>query len=125
MAKVKKRKEEPEVTVRAVAKYVRTSPRKLRLVADLIRNRDVQDAWNVLTFTPKRAARPLLKVLESAVANARNNNGIEPETLVVHRVMIDEGPTMKRFTPRARGRASAIKKRSSHITVVVAPKGEA
>lgn len=111
--------------VRAIAKYVRTSPRKLRLVADLIRGKSAQEAWSILEFTPKRAAGPLKKVLESAIANAQHNNEMAPESLAVARVMIDEGPTMKRFMPRARGRAAAIKKRTSHITVVVAPKGEA
>ncbi len=111
--------------VRAIAKYVRTSPRKLRLVADLIRGKSAQEAWSILEFTPKRAAGPLKKVLESAIANAQHNNEMAPESLAVARVMIDEGPTMKRFMPRARGRAAAIKKRTSHITIVVAPKGEA
>ncbi len=111
--------------VRAVAKYVRMTPRKLRLVADLIRGKSAQEAWSILEFTPKRAAGPLKKVLESAIANARHNNEMAPESLNVSRVLIDEGPTMKRYTPRARGRAGAIKKRTSHITVVVAPKGEA
>ncbi len=125
MAKTKGPKDAPEVQVRAVARYIRTSPRKLRLVAALIRGKSAQDAWNILEFTPKRAAEPLKKVLESAIANARHNNDLEPESLDVYTVMIDEGPTLKRFTPRARGRASAIKKRTSHITVIVAPKGEA
>lgn len=125
MAKGKAVAGEPEVQVRAVAKYIRTSPRKMRLVADLIRGKSAQEAWNILEFTPKRATGPLKKVLESAIANAQNNNDIPAETLMVHRVMIDEGPTLKRFTPRARGRASAIKKRTCHITVIVAPKGEA
>lgn len=125
MAKGKAVAGEPEVQVRAVAKYIRTSPRKMRLVADLIRGKSAQEAWNILEFTPKRATGPLKKVLESAIANAQNNNDIPAETLMVHRVMIDEGPTLKRFTPRARGRASAIKKRTCHITVIVVPKGEA
>ena len=125
MSKVKAVKGEPEVQVRAVAKYIRTSPRKLRLVADLIRGKSAQDAWNILEFTPKRAAGPMKKCLESAIANAQNNNDLAAESLVVHRVMVDEGPTLKRFMPRARGRASAIKKRTSHITVIVAPEGEA
>lgn len=125
MGKGKAVTDEPEVQVRAVAKYIRTSPRKMRLVADLIRGKSAQDAWNLLEFTPKRAAGPMKKVLESAIANAQNNNDIAPEILKVHRVMVDEGPTLKRFTPRARGRASAIKKRTCHITVIVAPKGEA
>lgn len=111
--------------VRAIAKYVRVTPRKLRLVADLIRGKSAQEAWSILEFTPKRAAGPLKKVLESAIANARHNNELAAESLNVARVLIDEGPVMKRFTPRARGRASAIKKRTSHITVVVASKGEA
>lgn len=125
MGKGKAVKGEPEVQVRAVAKYIRTSPRKMRLVADLIRGKSAQDAWNILEFTPKRAAGPMKKCLESAIANAQNNNELAPETLKIHSVMVDEGPTLKRFTPRARGRASAIKKRTSHITVVVTPEGEA
>jgi large subunit ribosomal protein L22 len=111
--------------VRAVAKYIRITPRKLRLVADLIRGKSAQEAWSILEFTPKRAAGPLKKVLESAIANAKHNNDMVAESLKVATVLIDEGPVMKRFTPRARGRASAIKKRTSHITVVVASKGEA
>lgn len=125
MGKGKAVKGEPEVQVRAVAKYIRTSPRKMRLVADLIRGKSAQEAWNLLEFTPKRAAGPMKKCLESAIANAQNNNELAVDTLTVHRVMVDEGPTLKRVTPRARGRASAIKKRTSHITIVVAPKGEA
>ena len=111
--------------VRAVAKYVRITPRKLRLVADLIRGKSAQEAWSILEFTPKRAAGPLKKVLESAIANAKHNNNMVAETLAVSTVLIDEGPVMKRFTPRARGRASGIKKRTSHITVVVSSKEEA
>lgn len=125
MGKGKAVKGEPEIQVRAVAKYIRTSPRKMRLVADLIRGKSAQEAWNMLEFTPKRAAGPMKKCLESAIANAQNNNDIPADSLTVHRVMVDEGPTLKRFTPRARGRASAIKKRTSHITIIVAPKGEA
>lgn len=125
MGKGKAVQNEPETQVRAVAKYIRTSPRKMRLVADLIRGKSAQEAWNILEFTPKRATGPMKKVLESAIANAQNNNDLAPETLTVWRVMVDEGPTLKRFTPRARGRASAIKKRTCHITLVVAPEGEA
>ena len=115
----------PETQIRAVAKYIRTSPRKMRLVADMIRGKSAQEAWNILEFTPKRATGPMKKVLESAIANAQNNNDISAETLNVWRVMVDEGPTLKRFRPRARGRASAIKKRTCHITLIVAPEGEA
>lgn len=111
--------------VRAVAKYIRTSPRKLRLVADLIRKKPVNDARVILQFTNKRAAQTLQKVLESAIANAENNEELEAENLLVHRVFVDGGPTMKRFTPRARGRASSILKRTSHVTVVVKPREEA
>lgn len=115
--------ETPEV--RAIARYVRTAPRKLRLVADMIRGRSVNDARTILLFTNKRAARTLAKVLESAVANAENNEELEADSLVVHQTYIDEGPVMKRWTPRARGRASQIIKRTSHITVVVKQREEA
>ena len=125
MGKGKAVQTEPETQIRAVAKYIRTSPRKMRLVADLIRGKSAQEAWNILEFTPKRATGPMKKVLESAIANAQNNNDLSPETLNVWRVMVDEGPTLKRFRPRARGRASAIKKRTCHITMIVAPEGEA
>ena len=108
MGKSKAVKGEPEVQVRAVAKYIRTSPRKMRLVADLIRGKSAQEAWAILEYTPKRAAGPMKKCLESAIANAQNNNDIAPESLRVHRVMVDEGPTLKRFTPRARGRVECL-----------------
>ncbi len=111
--------------VRAVAKYVRTAPRKLRLVADLIRGKSVNEARVILQFTAKRAAATLQKVLESAIANAENNAELDAEDLNVYRVFVDEGPTMKRWIPRARGRASGVKKRTSHITVVVKPREEA
>ncbi|MGE0492646.1 MAG: 50S ribosomal protein L22 [Vulcanimicrobiota bacterium] len=111
--------------VRAVAKYIRTSPRKLRLVADLIRGKSVSDARVILQFTPKRAAATLQKVLESAIANAENNEELDAEDLSIHKIFVDEGPTMKRWVPRARGRASAIKKRTSHVTVVVKAREEA
>lgn len=115
--------ETPEV--RAVARYIRTSPRKLRLVVDMIRGKSVNDARVILYFTNKRAAHTVAKVLESAIANAENNEELDAESLVVHRVWVDEGPTMKRWTPRARGRASQICKRSSHVTVVVKQREEA
>ncbi|MBI2264364.1 MAG: 50S ribosomal protein L22 [Armatimonadetes bacterium] len=108
--------------VTAVAKYVRMTPRKLRLVVDLIRGREVSEAENILRFTPKRAAKVLHKVLKSAVANAENNFKMDPGSLFVSKACIDQGPTMKRFMPRAMGRASMIRKRSSHITVGVAVK---
>lgn len=107
----------PRSGVRAVARYVRMSPRKLRLVADAIRGRRVVEARALLRFARKRAAGPLAKVLESAVANAENNFDLDAEDLVVARLTVDEGPTMKSWIPRARGRASRIHKRTSHITV--------
>ncbi len=105
--------------VRAVAKYVRTAPRKLRLVIDIVRGKEVKDALTILKFTPQRAARVLEKVLNSAVANAENNFRMDKDNLYVYRAYIDPGPTMKRWIPRAQGRASAIHKRTSHITFVV------
>ncbi|MBI3925475.1 MAG: 50S ribosomal protein L22 [Armatimonadetes bacterium] len=110
--------------MKAIARYLRSAPRKLRLVADLIRGKAVNEARVVLQFTPKRAARTMAKVLNSAVANAENNKDLDPESLVVHKVFVDEGPALKRWTPRARGRASAIRRRTSHITLVVKQREE-
>jgi large subunit ribosomal protein L22 len=107
--------------VRATAKYVRVSPYKVRQLTPLITGEPVGDAVNILTFSDKGAAKPLLKVLNSAVANAENNDGLDPDELVVHQAFADEGPTLRRFQPRAMGRAYRIRKRTSHITVVVAP----
>ncbi len=105
--------------VKAVARFVRTAPRKLRLVMDIVRGKDVKEALTILRFTPQRAARLLEKVLNSAVANAENNFKMDKDSLVVWRAFVDPGPTMKRWIPRAQGRASAIHKRTSHITFVV------
>jgi large subunit ribosomal protein L22 len=107
--------------VRATAKYVRVSPYKVRQLTPLITGERVGDAVNILTFSDKGAAKPLLKVLNSAIANAENNDGLDPDELVVHQAFADEGPTLRRFQPRAMGRAYRIRKRTSHITVVVAP----
>ncbi len=104
---------------KAVAKYVRISPRKTRLVADNIRGMGVEDAMNVLRFTPKKAATELHKVLKSAVANAGQLPGVDVDSLYIKSVIINEGPTWKRIMPRAMGRAYRILKRTSHITVVV------
>lgn len=103
----------------ATHRYARIAPRKVRLIADMIRGLDVQDALNVLKFTPNRAAPMISKVLTSAVANA-NEGEADVEVLVVQEIRVDEGPTMKRFRPKDRGRAHSILKRSSHITVAVA-----
>jgi ribosomal protein L22 len=105
------------VFVRAQAKYVRSSPRKARLVVDHIRGKSVDEARAILAHTPRAAAVPVLKVLESAIANAEHNHELLPEELLIHQVMVDEGPTLKRFRPRAQGRATRIRKRTSHITI--------
>lgn len=104
---------------RAVAKYTRISAQKARLVARNVQGKRVEDAINILTFTPKKAATLINKVLHSAVANAEQA-GVEVDNLVVKQVIVDEGPTLKRIMPRAMGRANRILKRTSHITVVVA-----
>jgi large subunit ribosomal protein L22 len=105
---------------KASAKYVRISPRKMRRSVDLIRGRHVEDARRVLTLSPLGPNRTLVKVLDSAVANAEQKNAI-PENLVVARAWVDEGPTLRRFRPRAQGRATRIRRRTSHVTLVVQP----
>lgn len=111
----------PTTTVRATAKFVRVAPNKVRQLTRLIAGRHVADARHLLAFSDKGAAQPLLKVLESAVANAENNDALDPDELYVHEAFANEGPTLRRFQPRAQGRAYRIRKRTSHITVVVAP----
>ncbi len=113
------------VEVRAVAKYIRMSPQKVRLVADLVRGRDVNDALTLLQYTPKSAARAVAKVVASAAANAEENHGLSADELYVAEIMVDPGPTLKRGRPGARGRFKPILKRSSHITVVVAERDQA
>ena len=110
--------------VRAEAKWVRTSPRKARLVAEHIRGRSVPEARTVLAFTPSAAARELEKVLRSAIANAEANHGLIGDELYVSAAVVDEGPTLKRWRARARGRVGRIRKRSCHITVRLAPLSE-
>ena len=107
---------------RAVARFVRISPYKARLVVDLIRGKPVAEALNILHFTPKKAARLVKKVLESAIANAEHNYQLDPDRLYVKKAYVDEGPRLKRIWPRAFGRASRILKRTSHITIVVEEK---
>ena len=106
----------------AIAKhnFARISPQKARLVADLIRGKNVDQALEILTFSNKKAADLVKKVLESAIANAEHNEGADIDDLTVAKIFVDEGPVMKRIMPRAKGRADRILKRSSHITVVVA-----
>jgi large subunit ribosomal protein L22 len=103
----------------AKARYVRVAPMKVRRVVDLIRGLPVDDAQAVLQFAPQAASEPVSKVLASAVANAEHNHQLRPDRLWVSAAYVDEGPTLKRFRPRAQGRAYRIRKRTSHITVVV------
>jgi large subunit ribosomal protein L22 len=105
--------------VRAVAKYVRISPQKARLVADVVRGMDAGKALTTLRFMPKKGAGLIRKVLESAVANADQMGSVDVDTLYVKKIFIDGGPMLKRFSPRAQGRATRILKRSSHIIVIV------
>ncbi|KIL39762.1 50S ribosomal protein L22 [Gordoniibacillus kamchatkensis] len=107
---------------KASANFVRIAPRKARLVIDLIRGKAVGDAIAILRHTPKAASPIVEKILNSAIANAEHNYSMDPNKLVVSQVYVNEGPTMKRFMPRAQGRASKINKRTSHITLVVSEK---
>ena len=109
---------------KAVARYIRVSPRKVRLVVDTIRGKSVAEALATLNYTPKAAARRVRKILKSAVANAENNHKVDQvEEMRVARVYVDGGPTLKRFRPRAMGRAARILKRTSHITIVLSDSG--
>ncbi len=107
--------------VRAQLKFLRMSPRKVRLVADLMRGRSVLRTVNTLSLLNKRAAKPLLKLLRSAVANAEHNFSLSPENLKIATITVNAGPTLKRFTPKAHGRATPIRERMSHINLVLAP----
>lgn len=107
----------------AIAKYIRMSPRKVRLVLDTIRGKDLREAEDILRFLPRAAAEPVAKVLNSAKHNALNNDSMIEDRLYVKEAFADAGPTLKRLLPRARGAANIIKKRTSHITVIVAEKG--
>ncbi|BDP40412.1 50S ribosomal protein L22 [Deinococcus aetherius] len=103
----------------AVAKYVRMSPRKVRLVVDVIRGKSVAEAEDLLRFIPRAASEPVAKVLKSAKSNAVNNDEMLEDRLVIKAAYVDAGPTLKRLIPRARGSANIIKKRTSHITIIV------
>ena len=107
---------------RAIGKYIDVSPRKARLVVDVVRGQSIEKALAILQFLPNKSARHVYKVIASAVANAENNLGLDPETLYVSQIFVDEGPTQRRFRPRAHGRVSPLLKRSSHVTAVVAEK---
>ena len=112
------------VNVRARARYVRTAPRKARLVMDHIRGKDVAQARAILAYAPRAAAVDVLKLLDSAVANAESNHELGPDELRVRRAFVDEGPTIKRYRPRALGRATPIHKRTSHMTIELTTEGK-
>ena len=107
--------------VRASARYVRVAPRKVRVVADQIRGKGVEDALALLRFSPRGASVQVLKLLESAAANAENNHDLDPEEMEIAEISVDEGPTMRRYRARARGRATRIEKRTCHIKVALTP----
>lgn len=108
--------------VRAVAKHIRIAPRKMRLVVDLIRGKKVGEAIAILKHTPKAGSPVVEKVLKSAIANAEHNFNLDADQLYISKIFVDEGTTLKRFHPRAQGRAFSIMKRTSHITVYVSEK---
>jgi large subunit ribosomal protein L22 len=121
---------EVDLSARAQARYVRVTPMKARRVVDLVRGMPAEEALAVLRFAPQAASEPVYKVVASAVANAkhaadRDSRRVDVEDLVVREAFVDEGPTLKRCRPRAQGRAYRVRKRTSHITVVVAPRPEA
>lgn len=107
---------------RAIAKYIRISPRKVREVVDLIRGKDIREALAILKYTPRRASAPISKVVQSAAANAEHNYEMNKDNLYVAECFVDQGPIIKRFQPRAMGRADTMRRRTSHITVVVKEK---
>ncbi|NLK00818.1 MAG: 50S ribosomal protein L22 [Clostridia bacterium] len=110
---------------RSIGRHVRISPYKVRQVINLIRGREVKEALAILKFTPKKAAVIVEKILKSAIANAEHNYEMDGDNLYISKIYVDQGPTMKRFKPRAFGRADRIRKRTSHITVVVSEREEA
>lgn len=109
---------------RAVAKFIRVSPRKARMVVDLIRGKKLEEALAILRYTPNKAADVVTKVVKSAAANAEHNLDLDKDELVISQIFVDQGPSLKRMMPRAMGRADIIKRRTSHITVVVSDKKE-
>ncbi len=105
--------------VNARLKHLRVAPRKVRLVADVIRNKKAEEAQNILSFTVRKAAKPMLDLVNSALANAQNNFQLDSKNLYISKIMVGEGPKLKRWKPRARGQAGAIQKKTSHITLVL------
>ena len=117
--KTAKRRENADKRPRAIARYVRISSRKVKIVVDLTRGKSVREAEAILRYTPKAATEPVLKLLNSAVANAENNLELNRDDLYVAEVYANQGPTLMRYRARAHGRASRIRKRTSHITIVL------
>lgn len=117
--KAQKREENKDRRPRAIARYIRISSRKVKVVIDLIRGKRVKDALNILRYTPKAASTVVEKLLRSAIANAENNLGLDADDLYVAEIYADQGPTLKRVHPRAQGRAYRIRKRTSHITIIL------
>jgi large subunit ribosomal protein L22 len=107
--------------VRASARYLRASPRKVRLVADQVRGLPIEEARSLLRFSPRGAARDVQKLIDSAAANAENNHDLDPDELKVSEIYVDEGPTMRRWRARARGRATRVDKRTCHLSVALTP----
>jgi ribosomal protein L22 len=120
--RARRRPGDERVLVRAQARYVRTSARKARLISDHIRGKDVQQARAILAYSPRSVAEAWTKLLESAVANAENNHDLVGDELRIAAIYADEGPTLKRYRPRAMGRATRIRKRTSHLTIALTPK---
>ena len=113
------RREHADKRPHAIARYIRMSPRKVKVVIDMIRGKNAKEAAAILTYTPKAACEPVLKVLNSAIANAENNLDMNRDDLYVAEAYANQGPTLKRYRARARGSASPIRKRTSHITVIL------
>ena len=107
------------MVVTAKLRYLRIAPRKVRLVADLLRGKSVEEAQNILNFTQKRTAKPFSKLLKQGISNAKNNFQMEEKNLYISTILVDEGPKLKRIRPRARGQANEIQKKTSHITIIL------
>ncbi|SBW10218.1 50S ribosomal subunit protein L22 [uncultured delta proteobacterium] len=118
--KPKPARSEDVMEAKAIAKFIRVSPRKTRIVAKNVVGRPVEDALNILKFTPQKGAEVIRAVMRSALANAEHNTGMNVDALIVKEILVNEGPTWKRFMPRAQGRATSIRKRTSHVTVILA-----
>ena len=112
------------IVIRASSRYVRVAPRKARLVADQVRGLQIDEARALLDFSPRSAAQYIRKLIDSAAANAENNHDLVADEMRVAEITVDEGPTLRRFRPRAQGRATRINKRTSHIAVALSPEGE-